>query len=82
MGMVLAEHLAHHARRFLVGAVEAESQLGHGEQHAPVDGLQAVADVRQRPPDDDGHGVVEIRLPHLLFDRDGGLTLWAHGTWA
>src|SRR6267378_3754026 len=35
--------------------------------------LQTVADVRQRASDDDGHRVVQVRLPHLLFD--GGVDL-------
>jgi hypothetical protein len=77
--MVLAEHLADHARRFLVGAIPVEAELVHREEHAPVDRLQAVADVGERAADDDGHGVVEIRLPHLLFDRNGRLSLGAHG---
>jgi hypothetical protein len=32
--------------------------------------LQAVAHVRQRAPDDHAHGVVEIRLAHLVFEID------------
>ena len=32
--------------------------------------LEAVADVGEGSSDDDGHGVVEIRPPHLVFDRD------------
>ncbi len=47
--MVFAEHLADDARRFLVGAVPVQPELGHREEHAAVHGLQAVADVRQRP---------------------------------
>ena len=34
-------------------------------------GLQAVAHVGQRAPDDDAHGIVEIGLPHLVFEIDG-----------
>jgi hypothetical protein len=33
-------------------------------------GLQAVADVRERAPDDYAHGVIEIRLAHLVFQVD------------
>ncbi len=36
-----------------------------------MDGLEPVAHVGQGAPDDDGHRVVEIRLSHLVFDRDG-----------
>src|SRR6185436_5234257 len=31
--------------------------------------LEAVADVRQRPSDDDAHRVVDVRRAHLVLDR-------------
>jgi hypothetical protein len=34
-----------------------------------VNGLQAVAHVGQRAPDDDGHRVVEVRGAHLVLER-------------
>ena len=34
-------------------------------------GFKSVANIRQRPPDDDAHRVVEIRPAHLFFDVDG-----------
>jgi hypothetical protein len=36
-----------------------------------MDGLQAIAGIRQSAPDDDRHRVVEIRPAHLIFDVDG-----------
>ncbi len=78
MGVVLAEHLAHHPRRLLVGAVERQPQVLHGVEHAAVHGLEAVADVGQRAAHDDGHGVVQVGLPHLLFDRNRDLALVRH----
>jgi hypothetical protein len=69
-GVVLADHVADHARRLLVGLVVVVAELTHGMQHAPVDGLESVAHVRQRPTDDHAHGVVEIRLAHLVFEVD------------
>jgi hypothetical protein len=33
-----------------------------------VDGLEAVADVGQRAPDDDAHRVVEVARAHLLLE--------------
>jgi hypothetical protein len=33
--------------------------------------LEAVTGIGERAPDDDGHGVVEIRPLHLVFDIDG-----------
>src|SRR5262249_29531362 len=76
--VVFTEHLADHAGGLLVGAVEREPQLRHRVEHAPMNRFEAIADVRQRAPDDHGHGVVEVRLPHLLFDRNWCLALW-HG---
>jgi len=32
--------------------------------------LQPVSDVRERPADDDAHGVVHVGLLHLVFDID------------
>ena len=79
MRVVLAEHFADDLGRLAIRAVPGQPQLGHRVEHAAVHGLEAVADIRQRPPDDDGHGVVQVRLPHLFFDRDGGLALGGHG---
>ena len=60
--VVLADDVADHARRLLVGAVIVVAELAHRVQHAPMHRLQAVAHVRQRAPDDDAHRVVEIGL--------------------
>src|SRR3989441_538842 len=69
----LAHAVADDARRLLVAAVPRQAEELHRIQHAAVHRLQTVADVRQRASDDDGHRVVEVRLPHLLFD--GGVDL-------
>ena len=68
VGVVLTDDVADDAGRFLVGPVPAVAHLVHGEQGTPVDGLQAVANVRDGPPDDDAHGVVHVGLLHLVFD--------------
>ena len=95
VGVVLAEDVTDHARALFVGAVVEVREVVHREQNAPVHGLQAVADVGQRAPHDDGHGVVEIRLAHLVFDVDqhqvpgvaaavqgtGGATGRGRGSW-
>ncbi len=52
--VVLAHHLADDAGALRVRRGSARGPaLVHREQHAAVDGLQAVADVGQRAPDDD-----------------------------
>ena len=45
--VVLAHDLAHHAGALVEGAVRAVAAVEHRVQHAAVDGLEAVADVRQ-----------------------------------
>src|SRR5437660_5232690 len=67
--MELAHAVAGDASRLLVAAVRGQAEQLHRVEHAAVDGLEAVANVGQRASDDDGHRVVEVRLPHLLFDR-------------
>src|SRR6266436_9940159 len=76
--MVLAHTVADDAGRLLVGAVPVEPEPLHREQDAAMDRLEPVADVRQRAADDDGHRVVQIGLPHFLFDRDWNLALIRH----
>ncbi len=78
VGVVLAEDFSDHAGRFLVGTVPGQAQLRHGVEDAAVNRLESVTDVRQRPSDDDGHGVVQVGLPHLLFDGNGSLALGGH----
>ncbi len=78
--MVIAEHFADDARAFAVRPVEREPHLPHRIKNAAMHGLQTVADVGQRAPDDHAHGVVEIRTPHLVFDVDGDQVLLAFAT--
>jgi hypothetical protein len=70
VGVVLADDVADDAGRLLVGLVVGRPRLVHGVQAAPVDGLEAVLDVRDGPADDDGHGVVEVGALHLLLEAD------------
>jgi hypothetical protein len=66
--VVLAHHLADDLGALHVLAVGLEAQLVHHVQDAAVHRLEAVAHVGQRAPDDDGHGVVQIRRAHLLLE--------------
>ena len=68
--MVLTNHVADHASGFLVRFVPVVAQFAHGEQHPPMHRFQAIAHVRQRPPDDHAHGVIEVGLPHFVFQID------------
>ena len=69
--MVLFHHIAHHGRGFAVRAVGPQPRFQHPKQDAALYGFQPVADVRQRPADDDGHGVIEVGGLHLLLNRLG-----------
>ncbi len=71
VGMILAENFADDLGALAVGLCGGEPQLVHAEENAAVHGLQAVAHVGQGAPDDDAHGVIEIRLLHFRFDIDG-----------
>ena len=71
MRMVLAHDFADDAGALARGAVGLKAHLLHGVQNAAVHRLQSVADVGQSAADDHRHRIVEIRLPHLLFNVDG-----------
>ena len=61
MGMELAQHVAHGAGRLGELGVAGEAELAHGEDDAPLHGLQPIGDMRQGPVVDDVHGVVQVR---------------------
>ena len=45
-----------------------QTHVVHREEHAPMHGLEAVADVRKRTADDDAHRVVEVARAHLVLE--------------
>ena len=57
--------------------VVLKAHLAHGVEHAAMDGLETVAGIGQRAPDDHRHGVVEIGAAHLFLDVDGNEILAA-----
>jgi hypothetical protein len=68
--VILTDDVADDAGRLAVGLVPVVAVLVHGEQDAPVHGLQAVAHVGQGARHDHAHGVVEVGALHLLLDGD------------
>ena len=66
MGMVPAQHVADGGGALAEGLVLGQAVLIHGIEDAPVDGLQAVPHIRQRPAHDDRHGVIDVGVLHLL----------------
>jgi len=69
--VVLLQHLANRRYRLTVRPVRAQARFEHRPQDPAVDRLQAVADVRERPSDDDRHRVVEVGALDLLLEPDG-----------
>ncbi len=65
-----AHDLADHAGALHVGPVRAQAHLVHLVQDPPLDRLQAVPRVGQRPGVDDAVGVFEVTAAHLLGDVD------------
>jgi hypothetical protein len=70
VGMVLTDDIADDARGFLVRLVPIVGELVHREEHAPVDGFQSVAHIREGPADDHAHRIIEVGAAHLLFEAD------------
>ena len=77
MGVVPAQHVAHAGGGLLEGLVAGQVVLVHGVEDAPVDGLQAVPHVGQRPAHDDGHGVFDIGLLHLRHQVSDSMICWS-----
>ena len=69
--MVFAHYVADDAGALARGAIGLEAHLLHGVENAAVHGLESVANIGQSAADDDRHGIVEIRLAHLVFNVDG-----------
>ena len=78
--VVLTDHVTDDTRGFVVRLVAMRAQFVHREQHAPMHGFQAIADIRQGAPDNHAHGVVEVAATHLVFeiDRDDFLCEFRH----
>ena len=72
MRVVLTDDVTDDAGGLLVGLVPVVAELVHGEQHAAVHRLEAIAHVRQGPANDHAHGVVEVGLLQLVFNIDRG----------
>src|SRR5262249_18767034 len=48
-----------------------EAEVVHGDENPPLRRLEPVADVRQRPADDDRLGVGEVALAQFVYDVEG-----------
>ena len=68
--VVLPHDVADDPRALVEAAVRPVAPVVHRVQHPPVHRLEPVAHVRQRPADDDRHGVVDVRPAHLGVEVD------------
>ena len=66
--VVVFQHLTDDAGGLRVAAGREEAFLVHGVENAAVNRLETVADVGERPTDDDGHRVCEERAADLVLD--------------
>ena len=71
MGVIDAHGLTDDLGALGVLFVELQAHLMQGVEDAAMDRLEAVANLRQRAPDDHRHRIIEIRPPHLVFNVDG-----------
>ena len=69
MGMKFTEYIAHDTGRFLVRLIRKHAGFTHGIENAAVNRFQTIPHIRQRTGDDDGHGIVNVGIFHLPFQR-------------
>ena len=70
VGMEVAHHVADDLRAFLEGRVRVEPKQAHAVEDAPVNGLQAVAGIRQSPVHDRRERIGEVALFERRFQLD------------
>ena len=68
VGMIVAAGVAGDLGALDPAGPRRQVQVVHGDQDAPLRGLQAVAHVGQRPADDHAHRVRQIAVLQLVFD--------------
>src|SRR5262249_37776024 len=68
MWVVFFKNLTYNTSALRISFVVVQSFRMHRIEDPAVNWLQSVTDVRQGTSDNDGHCIVEIRTPHLVFD--------------
>ena len=68
MGVIFFEHFAHDTGGFREPRTVPQTLAQHSIENAPLHRLQAIANIGQGPRNNDAHGVVEVRLAHLVID--------------
>ena len=67
MRMVFTHGIADNTRRFTIGLIRGHTQFAHRIQNTPLYRLQSIAYIRQCPRHDNAHGIVDVAVPHGLF---------------
>src|SRR5690606_15325696 len=70
VGMVLTDYVADDAGAFLVAGIGIELEQPHGEEHAALHRLEAVARVGQRPRGDGAHRIGQVALGQRVGQRN------------
>jgi hypothetical protein len=68
--VILTNHVTDNACRLFIGLVPVVVQLSHRKQGTAMDRFQPVTHIRQCAPDNYAHGVIQVRLLHLVFEID------------
>ena len=71
MRVVVTHRFTDDLRALHVGFGRGDAELAHRVKDTALGGLEAVANIRQSPRDDDGHRIVEERLGQFVGDVDG-----------
>ena len=67
--MVLTDHLPHYPCRFDEARRRFRPDAVHGEKNPPMDWLEAIAHIRQRPADDGRKGIGQVARFHLFVQN-------------
>jgi hypothetical protein len=68
--VVVTHDVTHHAGTLRETAIWSVAAFEHRIQNPPVNWLQAIANIRQRPTHDDTHRIIEIRARNFGLDVD------------
>ena len=69
MRVVFTHHFTNRAGGFAEFLFSRVPALKHAVEHPSVNGLEAIAGIGESSPDDDGHGVVDVRIFHFSVER-------------
>ena len=66
--VVFTDHITNNTRRLFVRLIPVIAENVHSVQHAAVYRLKTIPDIRQSPPDNYAHRIIQVRLLQLVFN--------------